>query len=120
MGAILALGVGVAHAILYLSKARAMRWNGTAAREASAQALQARARPILMTGMAMLAGMAPMALGGGETGVLSAPLARAVMGGLAASILVSLLVLPSLFACLESGAPLRELSLDPDHANAGE
>jgi hypothetical protein len=39
---------------------------------------------------------------------------------LAASILVSLLVLPSLFACLESGAPLRELSLDPDHANAGE
>ena len=120
MGAILALGVGVAHAILYLSKARAMRWNGTAAREASAEALQARARPILMTGMAMLAGMAPMALGGGETGVLSAPLARAVMGGLAASILVSLLVLPSLFACLESGAPLRELSLDPDHANAGE
>jgi multidrug efflux pump subunit AcrB len=120
MGAILALGVGVAHAILYLSKARAMRWNGLTAREASAQAVEARARPILMTGMAMLAGMAPMALGGGETGVLSAPLARAVMGGLTASIVVSLLVLPSLFACLESGAPLRELSLDPDRADAGE
>lgn len=120
MGAILALGVGVAHAILYLSKARSLRWNGMPTLEASARAVQARTRPILMTGLAMLAGMAPMALGGGETGVLSAPLARAVMGGLSASIVVSLLVLPSLFACVESGAPLRGLNLDPEHTGPGE
>lgn len=120
MGAILALGVGVAHAVLYLSRARTLRRQGVSAVPAAAEAIRSRARPILMTGLAMLAGMAPMAWSGGESAVLGAPLARAVMGGLAASLVISLLVLPALFAICESSGPLRVVSLDPEHADAGE
>lgn len=120
MGAILALGVGVAHAVLFLSRARSLRRRGEDAVTAAADAIRSRCRPILMTGLAMLAGMAPMAMGGGESAVLGAPLARTVMGGLAASLVISLVVLPALFAVCEAGGPLRSVSLDPEHADAGE
>lgn len=120
MGAILALGVGVAHAVLFLSRARTLRRQGMQAVPAAAEAIRSRARPILMTALAMLAGMAPLAWGGGEAAVLGAPLARTVMGGLASSLAISLLVLPALFALCESGGPLRMVSLDPEHADSGE
>ncbi len=120
MGAILALGVGVAHAVLFLSRARTLRRQGFDGVHAAAEAIGSRARPILMTGLAMLAGMAPMAWGGGESAVLGAPLARTVMGGLAASLFISLVVLPALFAVCESAGPLRVVSLDPEHADTGE
>jgi hypothetical protein len=61
----------------------------------------------------MIAGMAPMALGLGEGGEQTAPLGRAVIGGLAASTLATLLVLPAVFALIQGWASRRSASLDP-------
>lgn len=74
---------------------------------------RSRLRPILMTSLAMMAGMIPMALGFGDGGEQTAPLGRAVIGGLAAATLTTLLVLPSIFALIRSHATLRSPSLDP-------
>ena len=67
-----------------------------------------------MTGCAMIAGMLPMALGGGEGGGQSAPLGRAVIGGLAAATLATLIVLPAIFAIVQGRADRSSASLDPD------
>ncbi|HWH70157.1 MAG TPA: efflux RND transporter permease subunit, partial [Candidatus Sulfotelmatobacter sp.] len=77
----------------------------------------------LMTSLAMIAGMLPMALGLGEGGEQTAPLGRAVVGGLAMATLATLLILPSVFAIVQSRAHRRSASLDPDEtesaANSG-
>jgi hypothetical protein len=70
-------------------------------------------RPILMTGGAMIAGMLPMALAFGEGGEQTAPLGRAVIGGLSASIMATLLVLPAVFALFMGWAGRKSPSLDP-------
>jgi multidrug efflux pump subunit AcrB len=114
MGAIMAIGVAVANAILLVAFAERARWEGGDARAAGVEAARARARPILMTSCAMIAGMVPMALGWGEGGEQVAPLGRAVIGGLAASTLTALLVLPAVFALMMGRAPARSASLDPD------
>ncbi len=67
-----------------------------------------------MTSLAMMAGMLPMALGLGESGEQTAPLGRAVVGGLAVATLATLLVLPSVFALIQSRSHRRSASLDPD------
>jgi multidrug efflux pump subunit AcrB len=67
-----------------------------------------------MTSLAMIAGMLPLAVGFGEGGEQTAPLGRAVVGGLAAAALATLLVLPAVFAILQGGAQRRSASLDPD------
>jgi hypothetical protein len=67
-----------------------------------------------MTSLAMTAGMVPMALGLGEGGQQMAPLARAVIGGLAAATVMTLLMLPSLFAIVQARASTRSVSLDPE------
>jgi Cu/Ag efflux pump CusA len=67
-----------------------------------------------MTSLAMMAGMMPMALGLGEAGQQTAPLGRAVVGGLAAATLATLLVLPSVFALVQARSHRRSASLDPD------
>ena len=67
-----------------------------------------------MTSLAMIAGMVPMALGLGEGGEQTAPLGRAVVGGLAVATVATLLVLPSVFAIIQSRAHRRSASLDPD------
>jgi multidrug efflux pump subunit AcrB len=67
-----------------------------------------------MTSLAMIAGMMPMALGLGESGQQTAPLGRAVVGGLAMATLATLLVLPSVFAIVQSRSHRRPASLDPD------
>ena len=67
-----------------------------------------------MTTCAMMAGMLPMALALGESGQQNAPLGRAVIGGLAAATLATLLVLPSVFALVQSTATTESASLDPD------
>lgn len=77
-----------------------------------------RLRAILMTSLAMGVGMVPMALGLGEEGAQTAPLGRAVIGGLAAATLATLLVLPSVFALVQRRAPLRSASLDPLDASS--
>jgi multidrug efflux pump subunit AcrB len=114
MGAIMAIGVAVANAILLVTFAERIRREGRDARYSAAHAARNRARPILMTSFAMMAGMLPMALGFGEGGEQTAPLGRAVIGGLAAATLTSIFVLPAIFALVMGGAPTRSASLDPD------
>jgi multidrug efflux pump subunit AcrB len=115
MGAIMALGVAVANAILLVTFAEKHRHEASSgAGEAAVEGARGRLRPILMTSCAMIAGMAPMALGRGEGGEQTAPLARAVIGGLAAATLATLVVLPTVFALVQGRAGLASASLDPD------
>jgi multidrug efflux pump subunit AcrB len=114
MGAIMAIGVAVANAILLTTFAEENRKSGTAAPDAAVRGAESRLRPILMTSCAMLAGMIPMALALEEGGEQTAPLARAVIGGLVASTLATLIVLPSVFAVVQGRSSTASASLDPD------
>jgi multidrug efflux pump subunit AcrB len=114
MGAIMAVGVAVANAILLVTFAERSRMSGTVADAAAVDGAQSRLRPILMTSFAMMAGMMPLALGLGEGGEQTAPLGRAVVGGLAMATLATLLVLPSVFAIVQARAHRRSTSIDPD------
>jgi multidrug efflux pump subunit AcrB len=118
MGAIMAIGVAVANSILLVTFAERARREGADARSAAVDGAQHRLRPILMTSCAMIAGMLPMALGFGEGGEQTAPLARAVIGGLLAATMMTLLVLPSLFAIVQGRASNRSPSLDPEDPNS--
>jgi len=119
MGAIMAIGVAVANAILLVTFAERCRMAGASPADSAVEGAQSRLRPILMTSLAMIAGMIPMALGLGEGGEQTAPLGRAVVGGLAAATLATLLVLPSVFAVLRGRASARSVSLDPDDPLSG-
>jgi multidrug efflux pump subunit AcrB len=114
MGMIMSLGVSAANAILLVTAAEQARAGGLDAHAAARRATERRTRPILMTTFAMLAGMLPMALGLGEGGDQTAPLGIAVIGGLAASTLAALLVLPLVYGASQARVPLRPYSLDPD------
>jgi multidrug efflux pump subunit AcrB len=114
MGAIMAIGVAVANAILLVTFAEQARRSGGSPRIAAIDAAQARMRPVLMTSAAMVAGMVPMALALGEGADASAPLGRAVIGGLAVATLATLVVLPSVYALAQRGARGTSASLDPD------
>ncbi len=119
MGAIMAVGVAVANAILLVTFAERHRMTGAGSVDSAIEGAQSRLRPILMTSLAMIAGMIPMALGLGEGGEQTAPLGRAVVGGLAAATIATLLVLPSVFALLRGRASTRSVSLDPDDPLSG-
>ncbi|HLF12038.1 MAG TPA: efflux RND transporter permease subunit, partial [Gammaproteobacteria bacterium] len=114
MGAIMAVGVAVANAILFVTFAERARMGGADAGAAAVDGAHSRLRPILMTSVAMIAGMLPIAIGLGEGGEQTAPLGRAVVGGLAAATLTTLFVLPALFAIIQGRAHRRSASLDPD------
>jgi multidrug efflux pump subunit AcrB len=114
MGAIMAVGVSVANAILLVTFAEQRRREGQEARAAAMVAASSRLRPILMTSFAMIAGMAPMALGIGEGGEQTAPLGRAVIGGLAASTIAVLIVAPLVFGIAQRKASRVSASLHPD------
>jgi multidrug efflux pump subunit AcrB len=114
MGAIMAVGVGTANAILLVTFANE-RWRaGASTFAAGLEAARARMRPILMTSAAMMAGMIPLALAIGEGAEASAPLGRAVIGGLAAATLANLTVLPFVFSLVQARASTASSSLDPD------
>src|SRR4051812_8469953 len=113
IGAIMAIGVAMANAILLVSFAETRRQHGLEAREAAIEAASSRLRPILMTSCAMIAGMLPMALALGEAGQQNAPLGRAVIGGLIAATFATLIVLPSVFTIFQSRASNVSASLDP-------
>jgi len=115
MGAIMAIGVAVANAILLTTFAERYRQEGTSAEAAAVRGATSRLRPILMTTFAMIAGMMPVAFGAEQL----APLGRAVIGGLAASTVTTLLVLPSIFALVQGRAHASSPSLDPDDATSG-
>jgi multidrug efflux pump subunit AcrB len=114
MGAIMGIGVAVANAILLVTFAERSRLAGNDAAAAAVDGARSRLRPILMTSAAMIAGMLPLAIGFGEGGEQTAPLGRAVVGGLAAATLATLLVLPAVFAIVQASAHRRSASLDPD------
>jgi multidrug efflux pump subunit AcrB len=114
MGAIMAMGVAVANAILLTTFAESIRLGGVPAGEAAIRAAHSRIRPILMTSCAMIAGMVPLAMALGEGGEQTAPLGRAVIGGLAAATLATLLLLPCVFALLQARHSTASASLDPD------
>src|SRR4029079_15096982 len=86
---------------------------GAAAYDAAVAASVGRVRPILMTALAMITGMIPMALGLGEGGDQTAPLGRAVIGGLLLATPATLLLLPAAFALMMGGASTASVSLSP-------
>jgi multidrug efflux pump subunit AcrB len=114
MGAIMAIGVAVANAILLVTFAEQSRREGGSALHTAIHAARARMRPVLMTSAAMIAGMIPMALAFGEGAEATAPLGRAVIGGLSAATLATLLVLPSVYSLVQQSASAASPSLDPD------
>jgi multidrug efflux pump subunit AcrB len=114
MGAIMAIGVAVANAILLVTFAEQARRQGGSPLVVAIDAAQARMRPVLMTSAAMIAGMVPMALALGEGAAATAPLGRAVIGGLLAATAATLLVLPSVYSLVQQSAAPGSPSLDPD------
>jgi len=99
-GAIMCMGVATANSILVVSFAREQLDAGGDAITAAISAGRTRFRPVLMTALAMIIGMAPMALGLGEGGEQNAPLGRAVIGGLAFATVATLLLVPTLFVVI--------------------
>ena len=114
IGAIMAIGVAVANAILLVTFAERYRVGGARAQDAAVVGAASRLRPILMTSCAMIAGMLPLAIGIGEGGAQSAPLGRAVIGGLAAATIATLVILPAIYTLLQAGRTRESASLLPD------
>lgn len=110
MGAIMAIGVSVADSILLCTFAEKYRRQGMTSVDAAVEAARSRMRPILMTSVVMIAGMTPLALGAEQT----APLGIAVIGGLIASTLTALVVIPSVFAVVQRNASSVSSSIDPE------
>lgn len=119
MGIIMSIGVSISNAVLLVNQAE---WNrkklNLSASSAVLLSARSRFRPILMTAMAMLGGMLPMALGMGDGGEQVAPLGQAVIGGLLSSTLVILLILPMIFGKIMKKASYMDPSLDPEDLNS--
>jgi multidrug efflux pump subunit AcrB len=114
MGIIMSTGISVANAILIVTNAERLRWEYRDVRQAAVDSVGLRLRPVLMTSLAMIAGMVPMALGTGEAGEQVAPLGRAVIGGLIASTLAALYMVPQVYVWLQRKTPFDDPSLMPD------
>ena len=113
IGAIMAIGVAVANAILLVTFAERNRIGGAHVSDAAVDGAASRLRPILMTSCAMIAGMLPMAIGLGEAGSQTAPLGRAVIGGLTGATITTLMILPAIFAILQGEHMRTSASLLP-------
>lgn len=114
IGAIMAVGVAMANAILLVTFAEKRRVETQNVKNAAVTGAGSRFRAILMTSFAMISGMLPMALALGEAGQQNAPLGRAVVGGLVAATLATLFLLPLIFAMLQNKASMKSASMDPD------
>jgi multidrug efflux pump subunit AcrB len=113
MGAIMAIGIAVANSILLITFAERFRHEHVPLMDAARQGAASRLRAILMTAAAMICGMVPMAIGLGEGGSQSAPLGRAVIGGLLVSTFATLTILPSIYAIVQGRATVSSPSLNP-------
>ncbi|SFD32305.1 efflux RND transporter permease subunit [Spirosoma endophyticum] len=114
MGMIMSVGVSISNAVLMVTNAEELRMrNGDALRSAR-EAASVRMRPIVMTSVAMVVGMIPMASGLGEGGSQAAPLGRAVIGGLISSTFAALFILPLVFAWVQEKTTTDSVSLDPE------
>jgi CzcA family heavy metal efflux pump len=114
-GAIMCMGVATANSILVVSFAKEQLAAGESAVAAAIEAGFTRFRPVLMTALAMIIGMVPMALGLGEGGEQNAPLGRAVIGGLTLATIATLFFVPAVFALLHRSRAAMQTSEDPGH-----
>jgi multidrug efflux pump subunit AcrB len=114
MGIIMSVGVSIANAVLLVTHAEHLRMHNGDAIKSAREAASLRLRPIIMTSVAMIAGMLPMAIGHGEGGDQVSPLGRAVVGGLIASTFAVLIILPLVFAWVQGNASTTSMSLDPE------
>ncbi len=114
MGSIMAIGVAVANSILLVTNAEFLRKQNTSNLNVGLEASKNRIRPILMTSLAMIAGMVPMAIGFGEGAEQIAPLGISVIGGLIFSTITTLLVLPIMYNSIIGNKQFVSASLDPD------
>jgi multidrug efflux pump subunit AcrB len=113
MGMIMSVGVSISNSVLLVTNAEELRLLHGDSIKAAREAAGTRLRPILMTSVAMVVGMIPMASGFGEAGDQAAPLGRAVIGGLIASTFAALFVLPMIFAGIQKKTSTASVSLDP-------
>jgi multidrug efflux pump subunit AcrB len=114
MGMIMSVGVSISNAVLLITNAEELRKHNGDALKSAREAAALRLRPILMTSLAMIVGMIPMASGLGEGGDQTSPLGRAVIGGLFASTFAALLILPLVFAWVQGNTTTDSVSLDPE------
>lgn len=114
MGIIMSVGVSIANAVLLVTNAEQLRKHNGNALQSAREAASLRLRPIIMTSVAMIAGMLPMAIGHGEGGDQVSPLGRAVIGGLLFSTFTVLIILPLIFAWAQGKTSTQSLSLDPE------
>jgi multidrug efflux pump subunit AcrB len=104
MGAIMSIGVATANSILMITFANDQRREGASAHDAALAAGMTRLRPVIMTALAMIIGMLPMALGLGEGGEQNAPLGRAVIGGLLCATFATLFFVPIAYSRMRAAA----------------
>jgi len=114
MGMIMSVGVSISNSVLLITNAEQLRMHSGNALEAAKEAAALRMRPIVMTSLAMIVGMIPMASGLGEGGDQASPLGRAVIGGLFMSTVATLFILPLVFASVQGKASTKSVSLDPE------
>ncbi len=117
MGAIMCMGVATANSILVVSFAKERLEAHGDAITAALEAGATRFRPVMMTALAMIIGMIPMALGVGEGGEQNAPLGRAVIGGLFCATIATLLFVPTVFGLLHGRRRPSSASLETQSAH---
>jgi CzcA family heavy metal efflux pump len=117
MGAIMCMGVATANSILVVSFAKERLLHHGDAMVAAIEAGATRFRPVIMTALAMIIGMIPMALGLGDGGEQNAPLGRAVIGGLICATVATLVFVPSVFALLHGRSESADAQPDTQPAN---
>jgi multidrug efflux pump subunit AcrB len=116
MGAIMCMGVATANSILVVAFAKEQLASHGDPLQAAIEAAFTRFRPVIITALAMIIGMSPMALGMGEGGEQNAPLGRAVIGGLTCATLATLILVPCIFSMLHRG---RSFDRSQDEAQSG-
>jgi multidrug efflux pump subunit AcrB len=114
MGMIMSVGVAISNSVLLITNAEELRMINGDALKSARESVALRLRPILMTSLAMIVGMIPMASGLGEGGDQTSPLGRAVIGGLFFSTFASLFILPLVFAWVQGRTSTQSVSLDPE------
>jgi multidrug efflux pump subunit AcrB len=114
MGIIMSVGVSIANSVLLITNAEHLRLHSGNALLSAKESAALRMRPILMTSLAMVVGMLPMASGIGDGGDQAAPLGRAVVGGLIASTFAALFILPLVFSWVQEKTSVASVSLDPE------
>ena len=114
MGMIMSVGVSIANSVLLITNAEHLRRHNGNALLSAKESAALRLRPILMTSVAMVVGMVPMASGLGEGGDQASPFGRAVIGGLIASTFAALIFVPLVFSWLQGKSSTTSVSLDPE------